>query len=183
MKDYGTYVVYSAPTQAHILYQGALDRLLDDVATPMQHYRNTGHGNWSSIRMMAPVIEALAKNKPSKRNQILKQIGIEYPAVFWAMYRHGLLHNDAAPQSLELNGESIGWGFNWRQNQAAVIIAGCYSLNPSVIFDNLVQWLRGQLQNVSSLSETTVEQSVVLSIKPDMNSQMKSEFEQIMSGG
>lgn len=180
MKNYKAYKVITAETQAHLLYQGALDRLLNDVAVPMQYYRSTGHGNWSSMRMMAPVIEALSKNSTAKRSSILKQIGIEYPSVFWAMYRHGLMHNDNSPQSIQLNEHSVGWGFNWGQNEAALMVGNNYSLNPSVIFDNLIHWLRAQLANRQALESVNIEEAMVVQIKSDKNSSLKDEFEKIL---
>lgn len=181
MKDYRSYTVITIKTEVLHLYQGALDRLLNDVAAPMQYYRSTGHGNWSSVRMLAPVIEALAKNDTGRRNTILKQIGIEYPSIFWAMYRHGLIHNDNSPQSIQLEEDSIGWGFNWGQNEAALIVGSNYSLNPSVIFDNLVHWLREQLLNRQELEGMSIEEALIVQIKPDKNSTLKSEFEKINS--
>jgi len=176
MKNFKTYNIITSRTQAHLLYKSTLDRLLNDVAIPMQYYRITGNGNWSSMRMICPVIEALAKNDTNRRNSILKLIGISYPAIFWAMYRHGLMHNDSAPQSVQLEERSIGWGFNWGQNEAAIMVGNNYSLNPSVIFDNLIHWLRAQLANRQTLERTTIEEAMIVKIKQNKNSALKQEF-------
>ncbi len=181
MRDYRTHTVYTSETQAQLLYQDVLDRLLNDVAQPIQFYRSTGHGNWSSMRMICPVIEALSNNDTNRRNSILKLIGIEYPAIFWAMYRHGLMHNDNAPQSIQLDKHSIGWGFNWDQNEAAYKVGNNYSLNPSVIFDNLVHWLRAQLADRHALEAMTIEEAVIVKVKSEVNSELKIEINSLIN--
>lgn len=173
------YDIIVTETSAKEAYQAILDRLLNDVVPPMEVYKNTGVGNWASIRMMAPVIEALAKNNTGKRNKLLKEIGIEYPTIFWAMYRHGLMHNDTMPQSIQLGEKSIGWGFNWGQKEAALMVGNCYSLNPAIIFDNLTAWLRMELINNDKLKNEKLVASELIVIKGDRNSVIKAEFMEI----
>lgn len=173
------YDIIVTETSAKEAYQAILDRLLNDVAPPMDIYKSTGVGNWASMRMMAPVIEALAKNNTGKRNKLLKEIGIKHPTVFWVMYRHGLMHNDTMPQSIQLGDKSIGWGFNWGQKEAAIMVGSCYSLNPAVIFDNLTAWLRMELINNAKLVHEKLVASELIVIKENRNSDIKAEFTEI----
>lgn len=168
---------------ADVAYRGILDRLLNDVVPPMEVYRRTGVGNWASMRMLAPVIEAVSKNNTNKRNKLLREIGINYPVIFWTMYRHGLMHNDSMPQSVQLGDESIGWGFNWEQKEAAVVVGNCYSLNPAIIFDNLVSWLRMQLLNNTHLKDELLQGSELVVIKPEKVSTIKAEFNEMRVEG
>jgi hypothetical protein len=160
------------------VYPGVLEKLVNDVEPAIKYYMRTGHGNWSSIRMMAPVIEVISGGRKSRRNKILREIGILYPNLFWLMYRNGLVHNDSSPLSVKMSSNSIGWGFGWNGNVAAQVVNHShYMIDPGALFKNLKRWLENKINEGCDIS---IKETVLISINSKIDSTYKREFEKML---
>ncbi len=160
------------------IYPKVLGKLVADVEPAIDYFKKTGHGNWASIRMMAPIIEAISGGKISRRNKILQEIGIPYPNLFWLMYRNGLIHNDNSPLSVEMGGKNIGWGFAWNGNVAAQVINHShYMIDPGALFNNLKIWLENKINEGYDVS---IKETVLISINSKIDSVYKQEFEKLL---
>lgn len=171
------YSVLRSNTPAGEAYAAMQKRLIDDVQPAMEIYRRTFTGNWASIRMIAPVIEAAAGSNRRKLRRILQEMGIEYPEIFWTMYRHAFAHNDDMPQSVSMGNIGIGWGMNWEQEDVAVVVGTVYSINPSKLFDNFLSWLE-----THKYDPGMVASAVLVSIDSSKKSLLKSELMAAQSG-
>lgn len=160
------------------IYPGVLGRLINDVEPAIDYYRKTGYGNWSSIRMTAPIIESISGGNKSLRNQILVDIGIKYPNIFWLIYRNGLIHNDGSPLSIQMGSRTIGWGFGWGSGPAAQMVdKKHYTINPGILFDNLKTWLKNK---IAEKYDVSIEETKLISINENEKSVYRDEFEQML---
>lgn len=167
--------IFHSQFNAKETYEEILKRLIDDVEPAVSYYRKTGKGNWATIRMIAPIIETLGCQNQKYRNVILQELGIDYPIIFWVMYRNGLLHNDSWPQSIQLGTKSVGWGFNWNQSVAATMVkSNLYSINPALLFDNLKRWLELKINNTKGTNKINIP--CLVEIDEKVNSPLKEEF-------
>lgn len=104
-----------------------------------QIYASTGKGVgfWGIARMILPVIEAVANviyrkvTGQSKPMRLLKRLGIEFPYLFWEMYRHPLIHTDqlrtATYRGVKVNWEiRVGGGHEFKSKHIAVDMEKLY---------------------------------------------------------
>ncbi len=93
-----------------------LARLSDDVGTVLDliDQRNEAAerkiGFWASIRMVMPIVEAVAGAVGETPQEVLGQhLGIATPYLAWDLFRHSLAHGDYL-QTGEYEGKKVGWG-------------------------------------------------------------------------
>lgn len=96
--------------------QSALGRLDDEVGTyfEMLEQHNKTHdrlvGFWSSIRILMPIIEAIAHVVDEKPQDFLEShLDVEAPYLTWDLFRHSLIHGDYV-QHAKYDGKRVEWG-------------------------------------------------------------------------
>ena len=97
-------------------YRDALARLNDDVGTILDLIRthNTKSerkvGFWASLRMMLPVIEAIAHIAgETPQNFMRNYLEITTPHLAWDLFRHSLIHGDYL-QHGKYQSKDVSWG-------------------------------------------------------------------------
>lgn len=157
-------------------YIEVLRRIKCDLEIPMRYYHETGHGAWASIRMLMPVIESIQTNNKSVY-MILEELGFHHPRSVWKMYRHGLLHNDTEPQSLQYQSKSIGWGINWGQGEVEMIFGDNISINPWLLYTGLKGYIKNQIKTLTTENSTVCR----LLIFEDNNKEDEKIIDEILS--
>lgn len=97
-------------------FRASLNKLQDDVGTILEllkeHNKQSTRkiGFWASIRMIMPIIEAVAQVADEKPQEFLiNHLEITTPNLTWDLFRHSLIHGDYM-QHAKYQSKEIGWG-------------------------------------------------------------------------
>ena len=80
--------------------KGVRQRLFDDVGPYIElvqkkvKYDKVGIGNFALIRMLFPPIETISRAIEKKPQDLLNELGIKSPYLYWSLFRDVFMHND-----------------------------------------------------------------------------------------
>lgn len=130
--------------------QGALARLQDDVGTILdlieKHNRSTPRqvGFWASVRMLMPVVEAIAEVVGEEPWEFLgKYLDVTTPSLAWQMFRHSLTHGDLMCHA-EWQGKRISWGIDLIGNGHIIGFTRLH-LDMKYLYEKLVAYLQTEI--------------------------------------
>ena len=129
---------------------GALARLNDDVGTILNfiedHNRNSERkiGFWASIRMIMPIIKAIAHvNGESPQNFLGKYLSVNTPHLAWDLFRHSLIHGDYL-QHGKFQAKDVSWGVSMF-GQGHVVTSGHIGVDVVTLYQKLKEYLENEI--------------------------------------
>ena len=140
-------------------YQAALQRLVDDVGNILQlvdgFNRNSERkiGFWSSIRLLMPIIEAVASVSGQKPQELLKNnLDVKTPYLAWDLFRHSLMHGDYL-QHAKYKNKKVGWGVSL-MGAGHIVRSGHIGIDTPFLYQKLKEYLESE---VAKNDQTIVE--------------------------
>lgn len=148
-------------------------RLRDDVGTVLEYlnvhnrqalrHKERIIGFWSSLRMLMPVVEAVAKACGMKPWELLsKHLEVDAPSLAWQMFRHSLTHGDLIGY-VKYRSKVIRWGVSMSGVKHEIGNGKIY-LDVYTLYDKLVEYLNTE---IAKNDQTIIEVAVGVNyIKP-----------------
>lgn len=166
---------------------GALRRLQDDVGTILQlvdahnlktftnHNRTIGY--WASLRLILPIIEAVAHVMGIRPQQLLgNHLNIITPDLIWDLFRHSLMYGDTLQEG-NYQGKRVSWGVGFGLG-GHVIKAGNINIDVPTLYTGLVNYLQGEIaKNDQTLVD--IEMGVEYGIKGNPKQGIISDFSRL----
>lgn len=122
-------------------------RLQEDVGTILtlvnqyNEKSERGIGYWALLRMLLPIIEAIAHIENTTPQLILKKIDIPTPYLMWDLFRNSLMHGDLIYYG-EYKGRRITWGVSISEDLKTHIIRDKkIHINVSKLYEDLNKYL------------------------------------------
>ena len=133
---------------------GALHRLQDDVGTILGLIGKHNHsavqrnerviGFWACLRMILPIIEAVAHVLNVRPQEILgNHLNISTPNLAWDLFRHSLTHGDYL-QVGTYNGQTVTWGVAFI-GQGHVITNDHIGIDLLSLYEDFVRFLQEEV--------------------------------------
>jgi hypothetical protein len=159
---------------------GVLGRLENDVGTYLEcvsiknEETGVGIGFWGSLRLLMPVVEALANTYEVKPETILKDnLNVKTPKLVWVMYRHTLAHNDL-PQHGRYGTTEATWGVSMFGSNH-IIQNEVVSIDVAKLYKDLVAFLKNEIRNSNDDEKVDVITGVVWT-NPDAGTATEFEY-------
>jgi len=151
--------------QKKLYLEGVRNRLISDVGAYFnmidnEHDKGNRIGFWGSVRLIFPIIEAVAKTIYRKRinddirvPKLLKELNISYPNIVWNMYRNSLTHSDNLIHISKGKNKTIHWSLT---TSAGNTSAGHFFTNNQVhidtrsLYEDLLVFLDDQISNATT---------------------------------
>lgn len=130
--------------------QSALARLNDEVGTYFElldkHHELSARkvGFWSSLRMLMPIIEAIAHVMDKSPQELLGNLDVQTPYLVWDLFRHSLIHGDVL-QHAKYGSKEVGWGVGLN-GFTHIIIDGQIGIDSRYLYSKLKEYLEAQIQ-------------------------------------
>ena len=147
-------------TRAEFLV-AALQRLEDDIGTFFnlleEHNKKSPRkvGFWPSIRILMPIVEAIANAIKIKPQELLRTLGVSTPYLAWDLFRHSLIHGDYL-QHAQYKSKEVGWGVAFI-GVGHVIGSGHIGIDPIFLYKKLCEYLKQEIaKNDQSIIEIEV---------------------------
>lgn len=174
-----------------VLYlKGVLGRLEDEYIQIMEmvNEHNLTHergiGFWSLIRIIFPVIEAVASAVGKQKEDFLeKDLGVPFGHLVWELYRHSLMHTDELRYAV-YRGKTISWGAHLGNEITDHIIApheGTHPTTVHIVIPKLYYSLRDFLKNEIEKNDESIISIQVGVHFPEHESKIISELEKLYS--
>jgi phage terminase large subunit-like protein len=140
------------------------DRLRDDIDPYFDRLRELNAagkypGNWAVVRMLMPVIEAVAVATETDQPQngrpyiLLEKLGVPYPAVVWDMYRNGLSHSEQ-PFSIIYKNKRIVWSITTTWDDPAIkshsVTGQLIHINLKTLYEDFKEYIKGRLREADA---------------------------------
>lgn len=166
-------------------YKGALKRLEDDVGTILEcvktHNKNSERkiGFWSGIRLLMPIIEAVAHVSGETPQVFLgSRLHVKVPNLTWDLFRHSLTHGDFL-HGAKYQDNEVGWAVHIEGVKHEVIKAGkryfVVGLDILTLFNDLKKYLETE---INKKDQTIVEVEVGVNyLNPKQK--VKEEFDNL----
>ena len=105
-------------------------------------------GFWTSIRIIMPIIEAVAHVTGEKTQEFIgKHLDIETPYLMWDLFRHPLIHGDLLHHAKYKNKE-VSWGVMLGNISSKHLIAkGNIMIDPRYLYKKLKEYLEKEIAN------------------------------------
>lgn len=105
------------------------------------HPSGAGVGFWSGIRMVMPVVEALAEVEKMDITDFMgAHLNIPVPKLTWAMFRHALIHNDQL-QHAKYNTQVVGWGVSLTMGTGHIMQQNHIHVDVKTLYNDLRNYL------------------------------------------
>jgi len=175
----GAKFIFKKTSKSRFLSQ-IKQRLQDDVGTILdlvsQHNSKSerGIGYWASLRMILPIIEAIAHIENASPQSILTKINIPTPYLMWDLFRHSLMHGDLIHYG-KYKGKQITWGVSISKDLNTHIIRD-KKIHISVykLYEDLNKYLD---TSIASTNQTEIDVEVgVLYENSNTKNKMKREI-------
>ncbi len=113
-------------------------------------------GFWASIRMILPIVEAVAKVAGEKKEKFLyNHLNIKTPYLVWDMFRHPLIHGEYL-QYGEYQSKQVGWKVVMK-GQGHVFTSSVIEIDVACLYDKLREFLENEVKmNDQSIVEIAV---------------------------
>lgn len=106
------------------------------------HPSGDGVGFWSGIRMIMPVVEALAEIENMDITDFMStHLNIPMPKLTWAMFRHALIHNDQL-QHAKYGNQTVGWGVSLTMGTGHIIQQNHIHIDVKTLYNDLKNYLK-----------------------------------------
>lgn len=131
-------------------YRDALARLNDDVGAILDliktHNANSDRkiGFWASLRMVLPVIEAIAHVAgETPQNFMRNYLEISTPHLAWDLFRHSLIHGDYL-QHGKYQSKDVSWGV-LMVGQGHIISSEHIGIDVITLYQKLKEYLEKEI--------------------------------------
>ncbi len=154
--------------------------LAANIGHPLKEcYEKTHAGSGVIISAITPIVDMFSSCDHVKRREILKQIGIIYPEVFWNSLRHGLIHHSKQSQCIMIKGAQSGimMSYNWDQNDVTMCKMGNYSINPKLLYEHTLEWLKTCMERPPY---DEFEYTYMKTVTKDTSDELYKELEEIL---
>lgn len=133
-------------------FQSALKRLDNDVGDYFKYLERSNAENfpkavgfWSSLRIIVPIIEAIAHANKQKIEDFLKEeLKIETPYLFWDLFRHSLVHGDLLHHA-KYGNEVVSWSITLFKTKHS-FKKDCISISPEWLYSDLKDYLNKEIE-------------------------------------
>lgn len=121
------------------------------------HPSGAGVGFWSGVRLIMPVIEAVAEvEKMSVTDFMGQKLNVPMPALTWVMFRHSLMHNDQLQHAI-YGTRIVNWGLSLNLGSGHIMRHDNIHVDIRTLYDDLQNYLRYVVdQNDSTLIQVAV---------------------------
>ncbi len=131
-------------------FQASLNKLHDDVGTILklleEHNKQSARkvGFWASMRLIMPIIEAVAHVAGETPQEFLKNhLEITTPYLTWDLFRHSLIHGDYM-QHAKYQTKEVGWGIAFI-GVGHVITSGHIGIDAIHLYNKLSEFLTAEV--------------------------------------
>lgn len=154
--------------------------LIASIGHPLKEcYEKTHAGSSVIISAIIPIVDMFSSGDPIKRSEILRQIGIFYPEVFWNSIRHGLVHHSKQSQCIMIKGAQSGImvSYDWDQDNVTMCEMGIYSINPKLFYEQTLEWLKACTEHPPY---DEFEYTYMLTVSNDPSDELYKELVEIL---
>lgn len=162
-------------------------RLRDDVGTILKlidsHNLGTFERNdrsigyWASLRMILPIIEAVAHVMGTRPQQLLgRHLHIATPNLMWDLFRHSLTHGDILQEGT-YKGKNVTWGTGFGMG-GHVTSSGYIGIDITVLYEDLASYLQQEIAN-NDQTMVEVETGVEYGVTGEPKDAIISEFSKL----
>ncbi len=114
-----------------------------DLIENNPHSSGAGVGFWSGVRMIMPVVEALAEVEGMDITDFMgTHLNIPVPKLTWAMFRHALIHNDQL-QHARYGDRTINWGVSLTMGTGHIMAHDQVHVDVKTLYQDLKTYLQG----------------------------------------
>lgn len=131
-------------------FQTSLNKLHDDVGTILrlleEHNKRSARkvGFWASIRLIMPIIEAVAYVAGETPQEFLENhLEVTTPYLTWDLFRHSLIHGDYM-QHAKYQSKEVGWGIAFI-GIGHVITSGHIGIDAIHLYNKLGEYLTAEV--------------------------------------
>jgi hypothetical protein len=131
-------------------FQSSLNKLQDDVGTILklleEHNIQSARkvGFWASMRLIMPIIEAVAYVAGETPQEFLKNhLEVTAPYLTWDLFRHSLIHGDYM-QHAKYQSKEVGWGIAFI-GVDHVITSGHIGIDAIHLYNKLNEYLTAEV--------------------------------------
>lgn len=123
-------------------------RLVAEVGLCIPMFVQESTGFWATIRMLFPVVEAVATviyrthGKERKPVRLLRELGVPFPNLAWEIYRHSLMHNDELV-ACRYRDRAVDWSVSFGGGHHSA--PGAIHLDLETLYNDFVGFLGDQI--------------------------------------
>lgn len=165
-------------------------RLLVDVGPYISLIRQVakddkkGIGYFSSVRMLFPIVESLATFIKKEKQELLRELGVPYPYLYWSLFRDVFVHGDefaTAKAGTVTVAPALGISHTSGSGSHTVTVRSLM-LDVCKLYDDLVRYIDNLLvQGNDEQAEIVSEIEYFYSSTDDEVKKIISEIEQMSS--
>lgn len=164
-------------------------RLENDIAPYIELVRkewdenHRGIGNFALVRMLAPIIETTAKALDMSSQDLLHELGLDYPYLYWSLFRDVFSHNDEFQYAkvIDQNGKEIiiypGLGVSMRGTPSLHTTLHPYvTLSLTGLYDELTKFLDRKMNE----PDKKIRMAIAIQYLPGYEGEHKAELTRII---